>query len=181
MLPLALGFPLETTIAMARLYLSGIFDVVEDLTIIVAHSGGTLPFLAGRIESCVRHDAMLMAKEKEKEQVAGSKPRKTIWEVLKANVYLDAVVYSEVGLGAAVAASGGDRVMFGSDHPFFPPLDGAAEGEEGASSGGRKWESVGTNYAAIESAFGKGSEGEKMALGGNAIRVLNLNDAITGR
>jgi aminocarboxymuconate-semialdehyde decarboxylase len=101
-LPLALGFPLETTIAITRMYLSGVFDRFPSLHVLLAHSGGTLPFLAGRIESCVGHD----------NHFAGE-GRRDLWDVLKTNIYLDAVIYSEVGLKAAVEASGGDRVMFG--------------------------------------------------------------------
>lgn len=158
-LPLALGFPLETTIAVTRMILSGVFETVPDLQMILAHSGGTLPFLAGRIESCIEHDAHLKSEGKL------GKGRKTVWDVLKKNIYLDAVVYSEVGLKAAIQASGEDRVMFGTDHPFFPPLE-----EEGG-----KWASVETNYEAIKGALGGGSKEERAALGGNAVRVLNLN------
>jgi aminocarboxymuconate-semialdehyde decarboxylase len=157
-LPLALGFPLETTIAVTRVILAGVFKKVPDLQMILAHSGGTLPFLAGRIESCIEHDAHLKAEGKL------GMGRKTVWEVLKKNIYLDAVVYSEVGLSAAIQASGEDRVMFGTDNPFFPPLE---------DSGG-KWASVETNYEAIRGALGSGSAEAKGALGGNAVRVLNL-------
>ncbi len=157
-LPLALGFPLETTIAVTRMILSGVFEKVPELEMILAHSGGTLPFLAGRIESCIEHDAHLKAEGK-----LGPK-RKTVWEILKKNVYLDAVVYSEVGLKAAIQASAEDRVMFGTDHPFFPPL-----GEDGG-----KWASVETNYAAIKAALGSDSKEARGALGGNAVRVLRL-------
>jgi aminocarboxymuconate-semialdehyde decarboxylase len=158
-LPLALGFPLETTIAVTRMILSGAFEKIPDLQMILAHSGGTLPFLAGRIESCIEHDAHLKAEGK---LGAG---RKTVWEILKKNIYLDAVIYGEVGLRAAVQASGEDRVMFGTDHPFFPPLDEGAE----------KWASVETNYEAIKGALDSGSEGTSGALGANAVRVLNLS------
>jgi aminocarboxymuconate-semialdehyde decarboxylase len=158
-LPLALGFPLETTIAVTRMILAGVFEKVPELQMILAHSGGTLPFLAGRIESCIEHDAHLKA-----EGMLG-KGRKTVWEILKKNIYLDAVVYSEVGLRAAIQASGEDRIMFGTDNPFFPPLE-----EEGG-----KWASVETNYAAIAGALGDGSESAKGALGGNAVKVLNLS------
>merc|ERR1712093_424652 len=158
-LPLALGFPLETTIAVTRMILSGVFEKVPDLEMILAHSGGTLPFLAGRIESCIEHDAHLKAEGKL------GKSRKTVWDVLKKNIYLDAVVYSEVGLKAAIQASGEDRVMFGTDHPFFPPLE-----EEGA-----KWASVETNYEAIKGALGSATPEAQGALGGNAVRVLNLS------
>ena len=157
-LPLALGFPLETTIAIARMILAGVFEKVPELQVILAHSGGTLPFLAGRIESCIEHDAHLKAEGKLE------KGRKTVWKILKTNVYLDAVVYSEVGLKAAIQASGEDRIMFGTDHPFFPPLDEKCG----------KWASVETNYAAIKGALGDATGEAKGALGGNAVRVLNL-------
>ncbi|KAK4106693.1 uracil-5-carboxylate decarboxylase [Parathielavia hyrcaniae] len=157
-LPLALGFPMETTIAVARMYLVGVFDAVPGLRLIIAHAGGTLPFLAGRIESCVVHDLKLGG--------GAGKERRTVWEVLREQVYLDAVVYSEVGVRAAVEAAGGaDRLMFGTDHPFFPPVDGDAEGE---------WESVRWNVTAVEKALGKGSREAEMVLGGNAVRVLRL-------
>lgn len=58
-LPLALGFPLETTIAVTRMLLSGVWDRFPKLNVLIAHSGGTLPFLAGRIESCIANDAHL--------------------------------------------------------------------------------------------------------------------------
>ena len=105
-LPLALGFPLETTIAVTRMLLSGVFDRFPKLKILIAHSGGTLPFLAGRIESCIAHDAHLK-KEKKLEH------RRELWDILKNNIYLDAVIYADVGLKAAVDASGADRLMFG--------------------------------------------------------------------
>ncbi|KAH6850389.1 hypothetical protein B0I37DRAFT_113250 [Chaetomium sp. MPI-CAGE-AT-0009] len=163
-LPLALGFPMETTIAVARMYLAGVFDEVPGLRMVLAHAGGTLPFLAGRIESCVVHDAALVAGEE------GGKKRRTVWEVLREQVYLDAVIYSEVGLKAAVEAAGGaDRLMFGTDHPFFPPVgEKAGEAEEG------EWESVRLNVEAVNKALGEGSEEVGMVMGGNAVRVLRL-------
>lgn len=157
-LPLALGFPLETTIAVTRMILAGVFEKIPELQMILAHSGGTLPFLAGRIESCITHDGHL------KEEGRLNVGRKTVWEILKKNVYLDAVIYSGLGLNAAIQASGKDRVMFGTDHPFFPPLDQ----KDG------KWASVQTNYEAIEGSLGSESNDSAEALGGNAARVLNL-------
>jgi aminocarboxymuconate-semialdehyde decarboxylase len=155
-LPLALGFPMETTIAVTRMILSGVFSKVPGLQFILAHSGGTLPFLAGRIESCIRHEAHA------KIRGAGDP---TVWEILKKNIYLDAVIYGDVGLKAAIDVSGGDRVMFGTDHPFFPPVGDDGEGV---------WESVVTNTKGIEDALGSGTEAAKAVLGGNAIRVLGL-------
>lgn len=159
-LPLALGFPMETTIAVARMYLAGVFDAVPALRMILAHSGGTLPFLAGRIESCILHDGHLV-----REGRVHAK-RRTVWDVLRSQVYLDAVIYSEVGLKSAIEASGGaDRLMFGTDHPFFPPLGTDEDGE---------WESVGLNSEAVSKALGEGSDEAKGVMGGNAVRVLRL-------
>ncbi|EFX03552.1 uracil-5-carboxylate decarboxylase [Grosmannia clavigera kw1407] len=158
-LPLALGFPMETTIAVARMYLAGVFDAVPGLRMLLAHSGGTLPFLAGRIESCIVHDGHLVRAGKVGPQ------RRTIWQVLREQIYLDAVIYSEVGLQAAVAASGADRLMFGTDHPFFPPLNSDEQGV---------WESMTWNLEAAKKALGDGSKETAAVMGGNAVRILKL-------
>ncbi|KAJ6144817.1 hypothetical protein N7470_008712 [Penicillium chermesinum] len=158
-LPLALGFPLETTIAVTRMLLSGVFDRFSGLQVLLAHSGGTLPFLAGRIESCILHERKFAANGGE---VQG--PRRSIWDVLQTNIYLDSVVYSAAGLKAAAAAGSADRLMFGTDHPFFPPLDDV-DGE---------WPSVTTNYQAIDDFQGENKDGQEAILGGNAARILNL-------
>lgn len=103
-LPLALGFPLETTIAVTRMMLSGVFGRLPELKLLLAHSGGTLPFLAGRIQSCIDHDGHFMK--------AGAN-KIDVWHILKTNIWLDAVVYGEIGLKAAVETVSSDRVMFG--------------------------------------------------------------------
>lgn len=161
-LPLALGFPLETTIAVTRMYISGVFDKHPKLEFLLAHSGGTFPFLAGRIESCVAHEREFIAN--------GGKtqgPMRSIWDVLHSNIYLDAVIYGQPGLKAAIEAAGSiDRIMFGTDHPFFPPL-----GDEKDS----KWLSVESNKGAIDGCFPQDEDAKKKILGGNAVRVLGLD------
>ena len=103
-MPLALGFPLETTIAITRMFLSRVFDRFPDLQVLLAHSGGTLPFLAGRIQYCLDSDLQL------KQSPVW---RRSLWHVLKHNIYLDAVTYSNVALASSIEASGADRLMFG--------------------------------------------------------------------
>jgi predicted TIM-barrel fold metal-dependent hydrolase len=154
-----MGFPLETTIAVTRMLLSGVWDRFTGLNVLLAHSGGTLPFLAGRIESCILHDGHLKAHGK-------TEKRRDIWEILKTNIYLDAVVYSTVGLNAAIEASGADRLLFGTDHPFFPPLEADA----------KEWHSVNANYTAISKSFSGEDEKAQGVLGGNAVRILKLED-----
>ena len=155
-LPLALGFPLETTIAIARMYLAGVFDQHPKLQMLLAHSGGTLPFLAGRIQSCVDHEREFLANGGHKQG-----PKRDIWDVLRTNIYLDAVIYGKPGLKAAIEAGGTDRVMFGTDHPFFPPLK--------ETHG--KWPSVESNREAIGDAEDNTID---LVLGRNAVRVLGL-------
>ncbi|KAI4159454.1 MAG: hypothetical protein L6R39_000356 [Caloplaca ligustica] len=153
-LPLSLGFPLETTIAFTRMYLVGVFDRFPCLQILLAHAGGAVPALAGRVQSCVEHERGYYGDEGKR--VGG--PTRTIGEVLRRNVYLDAVSYSETGLRAAVDMVGKDRLMFGTDHPFFPPL-----GEEQD-----QWTSVKTNVDVVRTVFERDEEGMKGVLGGNA-------------
>ncbi|KAF2256689.1 amidohydrolase 2 [Trematosphaeria pertusa] len=157
-LPLSLGFPMETTIAMTRLFLSGVFDTVPDLQIIVAHSGGCLPFLAGRIEACIEHDKRLEADGKL------TSDRKTLWDAVRNNIYLDGVIFDKTGLKTAIEVAGVDRVMFGTDHPFFAPLDE-----------GKTFPAMTVNRDAAKEAFPEDdTESYDLVMGGNAVRVLHL-------
>lgn len=61
-LHLALGFPFETTTMIARLVLSGVLERFPKLMLLLAHSGGTLPFLAGRLDACVKADSVMANK-----------------------------------------------------------------------------------------------------------------------
>jgi len=45
----ALGWPYETSAAMARLVFSGLFDRHPNITIITHHLGGIVPYLEGRV------------------------------------------------------------------------------------------------------------------------------------
>lgn len=159
-LPLSLGFPMETTIAFTRMWLSGVFDRFPKLKVLIAHAGGTVPFLSGRIDSCVQHERHFVENAD-----GGRGPKRSLKDVLRSNVWLDAVVYSAAGVRAAVETVGRERVLFGTDHPFFPPL------EEGA----REWVSVKTNVDAVRDALGKDEEGAEAVLGGNAIGLLDLD------
>ncbi|KAL8926632.1 MAG: hypothetical protein Q9172_001707 [Xanthocarpia lactea] len=156
-LPLAVGFPMETTIAFTRMWLSGVFDRLPRLKVLIAHAGGTIPFLTGRIESCVQHERHFPAHEH-----GARGPKRDLRTVLRENVWLDAVVYSESSVKAAVELVGNERVLFGTDHPFFPPLD--ERGEE--------WSSVRTNVVAVA-----GDGARNMIMGWNAVKLLDLEVA----
>jgi aminocarboxymuconate-semialdehyde decarboxylase len=102
---LALGFTFETTVAAAKIALSGVLDRYDGIKLLLAHGGGTVPFLAGRLDSCVAHDEYL--------EKPSRKPSESLRRAL-----LDAVVYSEDALRLVVSFSGEDKVLFGTDHPF---------------------------------------------------------------
>jgi aminocarboxymuconate-semialdehyde decarboxylase len=100
------GFPFDTTLAIANLIYSGFLDRHPRLNLIVAHGGGALPFLAGRLDRC---HAMIPAAA---EQIA--EPPSLYLERL----WYDAVVYSGAALEACIATAGSDeRVLYGSDYP----------------------------------------------------------------
>jgi aminocarboxymuconate-semialdehyde decarboxylase len=161
-LPLAMGFPLETTIAFTRMFLVGVFDRFPNLRILLAHAGGAFPFLAGRVESCIAHERAFLGQD------GKVKRGRKVWEVLKENIWLDGVVYADVGVKAAVDCVGKERVLWGTDHPFFPPIETAETGEE-------EWLSVKLNIEAVEKAFASDREGADGVLGLNAIRLLDLD------
>ena len=150
---LALGFPFETTVATSRLILSGAFDRHPDLKLLLAHSGGTLPFLAGRLDSCVEHDHEMCDKLERKPS-----------DYLKSNFYYDAVIYETHALKSVVDMVGEENLMFGTDNPFFPPKEGARSTAE--------WRSTAKNYDAIDG-LKNGKLADKIVYG-NASRILDI-------
>ena len=71
-----------------------------------AHGGGTLPYLAGRLDAGWRSDPGLVRR-------AAAAPS----EVL-GRLFMDAVLYHPRALGAAADLVGVDHLAFGTDHPF---------------------------------------------------------------
>lgn len=105
-LPVALGFPFETTIAVSRLVMAGVLMRFPRLRLIVSHGGGTLPYLAGRLDSGWRSDPVLRDRL----------PYPPSRDLRK--LYLDAIVFHERALRAAGDLVGSDHLVYGTDHPF---------------------------------------------------------------
>ncbi|KAI0700759.1 amidohydrolase 2 [Cytidiella melzeri] len=176
-LPLALGFPFETTIATTRLILSGVLDRHPNLRLLLAHSGGALPQLSSRLASCIDHDPIVASRLAHDARYYLGK------------LYFDAVAYGseELGyvsdvIGRASAystrpcsagasknvsgnkrAMGSSRMLFGTDHPFFPPL-----------SETEKWKSVVENLEAIDGVDGWTETERDGVRGGNALKLFGL-------
>lgn len=102
----AVGFPLDTSLAISRMIFDGFFDRYPNIPIIAAHGGGALPYLAARLDRC--HEQMASAQENISE-----KPSTYL-----RHIYYDAVVYDAAALQLCMDVAGtADRVLFGSDYP----------------------------------------------------------------
>ena len=104
------GFLVDTTTAALRLILGGAYEGREDLKLVLCHAGSLLPQLVGRIDyEAERHGAHGLG------ALAGSAlPSERI-----ALLYTDAVCASGHALRNTLDLLGPDRVMFGSDYPFW--------------------------------------------------------------
>jgi predicted TIM-barrel fold metal-dependent hydrolase len=107
-LSLPLGFPFDTSLNTVRLIQSGIFDEVPDLRLIVAHAGGVIPYLTGRIAT-YNTPSLLIADAPELEhQVRHYLDR----------LYVDTVTYDAPALECCYQSLGAERMLYGTDHPF---------------------------------------------------------------
>jgi len=106
-LPVTLGYPLETTIALAHLIFEGTLDRFPGLKICVAHGGGFLPAYAGRFDAGI-------ATFPSSYTVKLKKPPSAYLR----DLYYDSLLFTPEGLRHLIAEVGADRVMVGSDWPF---------------------------------------------------------------
>jgi aminocarboxymuconate-semialdehyde decarboxylase len=106
-----LAWPTEVTIAATRLIFSGVLERHPALSLLLAHGGGTLPYLAGRLDlayAAPRHEANPACR------AHISKPPSQYLRQL----YYDTVVASSASLRFLIDLVGPDRVMFGTDFPY---------------------------------------------------------------
>lgn len=113
-----LGWPFETSVAMARMVFSGLFDKLPKLRIITHHCGGMIPFFAGRAETLW---AQLGSRSADGDEAQVLKNLK------KPPIEYFKMFYGDTVLGGAAAPLacglaffGADRVVFASDCPFDP-------------------------------------------------------------
>ncbi len=150
---LALGFPFETTAAIARLILGGTLDRFPDLRLMVAHAGGVLPYLAARLDACLDgdHDSPVRLRQ----------PPSAYLKQL----YFDAIGYQAPTLALLLSLAGPQRVMFGSDHPFFPP------DVSNAALDGTEWHSALAHRSVLRS-FAPATA--SAILRGNAMAIMRI-------
>ena len=101
-----IGNPLDTTIMLANLMLSGALDELDELRICLAHGGGFTPYQIGRLVHghAVRTEtrAHSMASPKD----------------LLRRLYFDSLVFDPQALRYLIDLVGADHVCIGTDSPF---------------------------------------------------------------
>lgn len=97
----ALSAPVSTTVAAARLIVSGTLDELPRLRLILAHLGGTLPFLLQRLSEQARSDAV-----------------HDVPTYLRRQFHFDSASFDPAAICCTAAVVGLDRIVLGSDAPF---------------------------------------------------------------
>jgi aminocarboxymuconate-semialdehyde decarboxylase len=102
-----IGFPFDTTLAVARLCYAGVFRQLPNIRWIVAHAGGAVPYLMERMDSGWRDFAECRANIDEPPSV-----------YLK-RLYYDTVTFSPHNLRMLRDVVGADHMVMGSDYPHL--------------------------------------------------------------
>jgi aminocarboxymuconate-semialdehyde decarboxylase len=156
----SVGNPLETTIAAAQLVVSGVLERHPGLRILLAHGGGALPALRGRLRRAfaVRPEARAASArqddEEQRRRPGHPRPgRLAAPDDSLRRMYFDSLTHDSAVLADLVAFAGADHVLLGSDRPF----------------------DMGTDQPVEEiRALGLPAEDEQLLLGGSAERLLSL-------
>lgn len=104
----ALGFTLDTLTSISRLILSGIFDEIPDLKIVLGHLGEAMPFLLDRMDNRIRLIPNDPIKNKE---LPSYYFKKNIMVSVSGNMSPAAFKCTKDVLGI-------DNIVFATDHPF---------------------------------------------------------------
>jgi len=137
------GYPFETTLAAASLILGGTLDRFPALDVVLVHGGGFLPYHIGRFDR--GHAGREEVRADGAERPSGYLRR----------FHYDTLVQFPRALAYLVDVVGADRVLLGSDHPFWmgdpEPL-------------------------AVVSEAGLPAESQRLILGDNAARLFKLTE-----
>ncbi len=97
-----LGFPFEHATTAAKFIINGHLDRFPKLNILLAHAGGSFPYIAGRIEYSMTHGASKV------------KLQRPFSEYVRRFHY-DTLTYSPAGLRFLIETVGIDRIVIGTD------------------------------------------------------------------
>jgi aminocarboxymuconate-semialdehyde decarboxylase len=102
-----IGFPFDTTLAVARMCFDGMLKDFPDITWIVGHAGGAVPFLMERMDSGYRDFAETKVKLDQ------------LPSVYLKRLYYDTVTFSPHNLNMLRDQVGTDHMLMGSDYPHL--------------------------------------------------------------
>lgn len=105
-------YTFDTTLGAGSLIQTGVLDRFPGLTLILAHGGGALPYLAGRF------DVMNTRMDLQAQAVTARKPPSTYVSMMA----YDTIVHAPKALRFLADCVGLDRLMIGTDESF-PPAD----------------------------------------------------------
>jgi len=100
------GNPLETAVTAAHMVMAGVMERHPGLRVLLAHGGGALLSLRGRLRHA--HGFQPQARERLREQPDDSIRR----------FYFDTLTHDDALLRALIDYAGADHVLLGSDYPF---------------------------------------------------------------
>jgi len=98
----SIGAPLSTSLAAARLALSGTLDRHPALDVVIPHLGGLVPYLSQRLED-------------QSSPGAAAHPLSSYW---RERFFYDTCSYHPPALRCARDSVGAERLLLGSDYPF---------------------------------------------------------------
>lgn len=101
------GFPFDTTLAVARMCFDGMFRELPNIRWIVGHLGGAIPYLMERLDNGFRDFAECRANIDE------------LPSVYLKRLYYDTVTFSPHTLRMARELLGADHMVMGSDYPHM--------------------------------------------------------------
>jgi aminocarboxymuconate-semialdehyde decarboxylase len=101
------GFPFDTTLAVARMCFDGMLAELPNIRWIIGHLGGAIPYLMERLDSGYRDFAECRAKI---DQLPSTYLKK---------LYYDTVTFSSYNLRMARDLVGTDHMLMGSDYPHM--------------------------------------------------------------
>ena len=101
------GFPFDTTLAVARMCFDGMLRDLPDIRWIIGHLGGAIPYLMERLDNGFRDFAECRAKIDE------------LPSVYLKRLHYDTVTFSPHALRLARDLLGADHMLMGSDYPHL--------------------------------------------------------------
>jgi len=108
------GRPFETTMTVARMIYSGVFDRHPGLRVVLPHMGAALPNIAGRLDFGYRLGYGGLPEGQA--AVCRKKPS----EYFRTNLYVDTMGFNPLGIKYTIETFGIDHVLFGSDYAAVP-------------------------------------------------------------